>query len=146
MTTFTQWGVRAQITTVIAVLTGVVLLGNAIGAFQNIEPLLPATREFARQLFEQARADETAQTTETNRKLDVITLSILDQKLIALDGQITSLTNSLDMAISRAEAAPTDQFLQSIVNNMRGQLAVVTKQRAEAACEESKLQFGTASC
>lgn len=112
------------------VLGFIVLSGSAVATLPVFEPWLPATRYFARALVEAAKADQSD-----------TTVGLLELKMIAFDGQLTTLeaqSNELDLKLI---AEPNDRLLNDFKRKLGDDIDTLKRKRAKAAKEKCLIEF-----
>lgn len=129
-----------------AVAGALVLLGSVISTVPVVEPYAPATRQFVREKLAEALKTYSSQYGQLNANLEKITESILDSRLVALDGQIQVVTGQLGDIEVKLRATPGDQSLEGLRQTIKNSLDLLESQRRDTACQKLLTQVPGSVC
>lgn len=115
------------------------MLAGAVGALAVLEPYLPAHREFVRVEAKSVALADAAQ-------LKAVDASLVELKIIALSGQISTAETQLAEVLTRLSATPGDRFLLGLKKEIEAQIAELTELRDAAECDRVRLTFPNANC
>ena len=152
MKPFHEWGIASQISAagaaVITIGAVVTALSSVLALLPVVEPITPATHSFVRSLISEAQAADSASYDKVTKSLVSNAVGILDLKLIAIDGQIDSLNNQLNMIkLKLADPQGADQsLLSSLAKTISDQIDVKRSERSGFVCERVQVQFPGAPC
>jgi len=143
-----DWKITVGWTMLGSVLTGVVLVSSVITAIPVIEPYAPATRSFVRDEVQAVKVADDAYLAKINAGLVSNTVGILDLKLVAIDGQIDSINNQINMIVLKlADPQGADRDLLSALKyTLTQQLSVLQLERQATVCQKMLAQSPGSSC
>lgn len=126
-----------------------VLLSQSIGALTTtLEPYLPSTREWTREMIQSA---EDANARARQKLADALTkndASFLELKMLLLDGQISDINNqinSLNLRLS-SESEKNDTLLLNLKSDYERKKNDLERSRNTVACERVRIDFPNANC
>ena len=154
-----DWKITVGWTMIGSLLAGVVLVSSAITAIPVIEPWAPATRSYVRDQIQIVQGDvldqvhvvtlaDNAYQAKIDAGLRDNTVGILDLKLVAIDGQLDSLNNQLNMIVLKlADPQGADRdLLSGLKDTLTRQIAEKQQERQLAACQKMLAEFPGTTC
>jgi hypothetical protein len=146
MKPFREWKFEFKGALILAIPAAIVLAGQVVSSIPIIEPVLLATRGYARDVVQTALEKEAAQKKQIAEGLKETTIGILDLKLTALDGQIEALETTLKMVEARRIEEPGDQLLRELEKKVKDDIASKKAIKQVTVCELLRARYPGSVC